>query len=276
MPVRAPADKRFRRAHVTPARRRWRPSWPLLGACVLALAAAGYGGVRAVRLVLSAEGLTITRITVDGNARLSRGEVLALLGSLRGASMVTADLEHWRRVLLESPWVADAVLRRVLPGTLSVTIAERRPLAIGRLGGALYLVDETGVIIDEFGPNYAELDLPIVDGLGASRAGGALVDPSRAAVAARVLADLGRRPDIAARVSEIDVAEPANVAVILKGETTLLHLGGEQFAARLQAYLDLAQALHERVAQIDYVDLRFGERVYVRPQRGRMRDGDGH
>jgi hypothetical protein len=33
----------------------------------------------------------------------------------------------------------------------------------------------------------------------------------------------------------------------------------------LQQYLDLAPALRERVAAIDYVDLRFGERMYVRP-----------
>ena len=31
------------------------------------------------------------------------------------------------------------------------------------------------------------------------------------------------------------------------------------------AFLDLAPALRERVADIDYVDLRFGERLYVRP-----------
>ena len=29
----------------------------------------------------------------------------------------------------------------------------------------LYLVDASGDVIDEFGPQYAEFDLPIVDGL---------------------------------------------------------------------------------------------------------------
>jgi cell division septal protein FtsQ len=48
----------------------------------------------------------------------------------------------------------------------------------------------------------------------------------------------------------------------------MVRVGDDQFADRLQSYLDLAPALRERVPSIDYVDLRFGERVYVRPQSG--------
>ena len=46
---------------------------------------------------------------------------------------------------------------------------------------------------------------------------------------------------------------------------SLLHLGEDHFVERLQSYVELAPALRERVPDIDYVDLRFGERVYVRP-----------
>src|SRR5262249_56571485 len=45
------------------------------------------------------------------------------------------------------------------------------------------------------------------------------------------------------------------------------------------SYLDLAPTLRERVADIDYVDLRFDDRIYVRPasapatvRRGRPED----
>ena len=58
---------------------------------------------------------------------------------------------------------------------------------------------------------------------------------------------------------------------MLEGDTALLHLGEESFAERLQQYLDLGDALRERVAEIDYVDLRFPERLYVRPAQRRGR-----
>jgi cell division septal protein FtsQ len=55
--------------------------------------------------------------------------------------------------------------------------------------------------------------------------------------------------------------------VLLEGDPTLIRLGNERFVERLQSYYELAPALRERVPAIDYVDLRFDERVYVRPAR---------
>ena len=271
MRVAVPADKRFRRAHVTPSRRRrGRRAWPLTLAAVAAVALALYGAYRTATTVTASEALTVSRITVSGTNRMSRGEALALLADARGTSMVTIDLEAWRQKLLASPWVADAAIRRVLPGTLAVAITEREPMAIARIAARLYLVDSEGTIVDEFGPNYVDFDLPIVDGLAAPPAsGGPVVDAARAAVAARLLQDLQRSPAIAGLVSQIDVTDPRAASVILEGDTTLVRVGDERFAERIQSYLDIRDALRERVPDIDYVDLRFDERVYVRPQGGK-------
>lgn len=270
MKVAAPADKRFRRAQVSPARRRpLRQRWGGVARVAVFCAVVLFGMYRAADLVLSADALTISHITVSGNARMSRGEVLSLLDGLRGANMVTADLEHWRRRLLEAPWVLDAAIRRVLPGTVAVAIAEREPMGIARINANLYLVDREGTIIDEFGPNYAEFDLPIIDGLAAAPRGGApLVDDARAALAASLLRDLEEHPAIAGLVSQVDVTDVRAAAVILKGDTALVRIGDDRFAARIQSYLDLRPTLRERIPDIDYVDLRFDERVYVRPQGG--------
>jgi cell division protein FtsQ len=278
MPVSAPADRRFRRAHVTPARKTRLLgrgfSWLRLGGAALLLALAIYVGYRVVRDVVTAEALTVTRITVDGNSRLSKGEVVALLDGIRGTNMLTLDIEAWRQKLLASPWVADAAIRRVLPGTVNVAISERQPLGIGRITDDLYLIDDRGGIIDQFGPNYAEFDLPVIDGLAAApRDNGPLIDEARAALAARVLAALQTRPSLARRVSEIDVSDVNDAVLILKGDTALVRVGSEQFAERLQSYLDLAPTLRERVAAIDYVDLRFDERVYVRPVQSKALQG---
>jgi cell division protein FtsQ len=258
--IAAPADKRFRRAHVSPARRRgWRPSRAVLTA-VIAVALV----YEATTFVFTANALSVSRITVDGNERMSRGEVLARLEGLEGPNMLTADLETWREKLKTAPWVADATLRRVFPNTVMVVIAERTPMGIGRVHDRLLLVDPQGTIIDEFGPNYATLDLPIIDGLAAG--GPSLVDGERALLASRVLAGLQQRPELARMVSQVDVSDVRDAAVLLKNDPAVLKVGHEKFAERLQAYIDLAPALRERVNGIDYVDLRFDERVYVRPR----------
>ena len=64
-------------------------------------------------------------------------------------------------------------------------------------------------------------------------------------------------------MSQIDVTDAHDAVVMLEGDTAMLRLGEQDFADRIQEYLDLAPALRERVADIDYVDLRFDERLYV-------------
>jgi cell division protein FtsQ len=272
-PVAAPADKRFRRAHLKPARKRGltgKQVW--FGAKAIALVAvAVYGGWRGTALVLGASALQVSRITVHGNERLSTGEVLAIVDGLQGGNILRVGLDQWRERLLASPWVEEATLRRMLPSRVDVQIRERRPIGIGRLAGELYLVDATGVVIDQYGPAYADLDLPIIDGLAARPAEGAsAVDERRATLASRLIAALETAPDLAKRVSQIDVSDAHDAVVILDGDGVMLRLGEQDFLNRLQDYLDLAPTLRERVADIDYVDLRFGERLYVRPMaRGR-------
>ena len=268
MGVRAPTDKRFRRSRVRPARRPrdWKLRWWNAFRAVVVLSLVGYAAYRAAHLVLNAPALSIDRVEVQGNTRLSTGEVLALVDGLRGQNILTARLHEWRSRLVTSPWVKDAALRKIVPSTVEIVVSERMPVGLGRAGSRLYLVNERGAVIDEYGPQYADFDLPIIDGLIELVEGGPpMIDGGRAALARRVLADLSDRPDLARRVSQLDVTDPYNVVVLLDGDGALLHLGNERFADRLHAYLEMAAALRQRVPVIDYVDLRFGERVYVGP-----------
>jgi cell division protein FtsQ len=273
--VAAPADRRFRRAHVKPSHRRWnwRPlvRWVAVSAFVLAAVALGlYRG----RTVVAQMGV-VDQIVVRGNDRLSKGEVLAVLSGLRGESLFGTNLDVWRGRLMRSPWVRDAALRRSLPSTVEVVISERQPIGIGRLNGDTYLVDERGAAIDQYGPQYADLDLPIIDGLAAlSDDEGSATDVARAELAARLIAAVRARPDMARKLSQIDVTDAHNASVILDGDPAVIYVGEDQFLQRLQQYVELAPTLRERVPDIDYVDLRFDERIYVRPRGkpGKARD----
>ena len=271
-PVAAPADKRFRRAHVRPAKKRGSPlrhAW-LAVRVVAIFTVMAYGGWRGASLVLAAPALQISRVTVRGNDRLATGEVLALVAGLQRRNLLTVRLDDWRERLMSSPWVEDATLRRILPGTVEITVRERRPMGIGRVANGLYLVDARGVVVDEYGPNYADLDLPIIDGLGSvPHEGAPVVDDAKAFLAARLIVALQERPELAARVSQIDVSDAHDAVVILDGDTAMLRLGEDDFVERLQEYIDLGPALRERVSDIDYVDLRFGDRLYVRPVQRR-------
>lgn len=266
-PVAVSADKRFHRAHVKPARKRGRLKstlWPL-AKCSVLLVLAGFAVYRGNAVLAGAPALQVSEIVVRGNDRLPSGDVLATLDGLRGENIVWTDLDSWRERVLASPWVRNATFRRSLPSTVEVEVAEREPIGIARLKNKLFLVDERGTIIDEYGPRYADFDLPIIDGLAAPRGAASPTDAERGALATRLILALRTKPTVARRLSQIDVTDRHNAGVILNGDPAVIYVGNERFLPRLESYLELAAALRERVEDIDYVDLRFEDRIYVRP-----------
>jgi len=260
----APADKRFRRSDVRPGRRR---SWRALGrraawfggGAVLVLALAAWIGSGLV----DASVLRVNRLDIRGTAQLTKADVHTRLTGILTESILRVDLEEYRLRLLESPWVAGAELWRVLPSTVQVRIVERTPLAIARLRNQLYLVDDAGVIIDRFGPEYSQFDMPIVDGLVPATGADGAVDLARIRLVQRLFAELSLREDLFKRLSQVNVSDARNAIVQIDGEPAALHLGETEFLPRLERYRELADKLRDQPPQ-EYYLLQFGDRVWVK------------
>jgi cell division septal protein FtsQ len=267
--VAAPGDRRFRRPDVRPGARRVLGRWLWRIARLSAgLGVALFVGYAAVRTARASRLFTVSHIAVRGNTRLSTGEVEAMIQGIRGQNILRADLDQYRRQLMDSPWIAAASLRRLLPSTVEVRVVERAPMAIARINDRLYLMDDSGVVIDEFGPQYKEFDLPVVDGLVAAGPtageGGRPIEPARAQLTHRFLDALQPAAALRQRVSQIDVSDEHDLVLLLADDPILIHLGDARFLERLTMYQDLAPTLRDRLQSIDYVDMRFDERVYVK------------
>jgi len=268
MTVHIRPDKRFHRAHLKPGRRRKGVSQLKTVVRIIVLAVVAFGcSYWLFETVRKTSLFSIDTITTIGNNRLSAGEVVTLVESLHGQNIFLADLEDARHYLRAAGWIEDVTLRRVLPSTIEIMVNEREPVGLGRFGVALYLIDSEGLIIDEFAPRFRDLDLPIIDGLSVGGKEGIRdIDKRRAALAAHLLSDIEEHaPRLSDQLSQIDVADPHDAVVLLSGDPVFIHLGEEQFAERLQTYEELKPSLSARVRDVDYVDLRFDGRIYVRP-----------
>jgi hypothetical protein len=201
-----------------------------------------YTAHRAAGVVVGLDVFRVDRIVVTGNQRLSSGEVMALLEGLRGQSILSVDLDDWRAVAMTSPWVADASLRKTLPSTVDVVVQERAPLGIGRINGSLYLVDDRGAAIDDYGhdlcgsrsPDYRRLSAaPATRATTSTRGPGATGCSSLSATAA------------GGQISQIDVSD-RNAVVLLRAIRPCCG-SNERFLGWLQSYFELAPALRESV-----------------------------
>ena len=158
-----------------------------------------------------------SRSSCSGNAHLSTGEVLVAARWPAGRARCCGRTSRRGGTRLQqSPWVADAVLSRV--AARLDRGRDRRAAAAGdrpARTSSLVLVDADGVVIDEFGPQYADVRPADHRWPGAAERSG----PGRPcrdrgrALTARLLTDLSRRPR-AAREGVAGGREPTRTNVV--------------------------------------------------------------
>ena len=264
MAVQARTDRRFHRVHVKPSRRRLTSvTVSRLVLWIVLISGVALASFFLPSVFLSTGFFRVDSFTVRGDTHVSQGEILALIGPLREQNILTADLDIYRQYLMASGWVKTATLRRVLPSTIEVTVEERSPVGLARLGERLYLIDSGGAVIAEHGRPLTDHKLPIIDGLllGSGRG----VDETRAQLASNLISAILPYPELLLQVSQVDVSNPHNAVILLNDSPTLIHLGEDRFAERFQKYLDLLPSLRSHVLDIDYIDLRFDRRLFIRP-----------
>ncbi|MGW8179894.1 MAG: cell division protein FtsQ/DivIB [bacterium] len=79
--------------------------------------------------------------------------------------ILAIDLERVRTLVEADSWIKKAIIRRKLPDQLVIHLTEREPIAVAAIDNGLYVVDDEGVVLDLFGPDYQSIDRPIVKGL---------------------------------------------------------------------------------------------------------------
>ena len=245
-------------------RRRLRPlAWCVAGVLAVGGAAALVRTVHPGSTVASwrerlgaTTSLVVQDIVIEGREKTPEPMLRAALGVARGDRLLGFSLEAARTRIEGLTWVQHATVERRLPGTVVVTLQERRPFAVWQTGGKFVLIDRAGQVVAEQDPvkdAAAFVSLPLVVGPGA---------PERAA---ELLDQLAAQPILRARVvAAIRVGERRWNLRLSNGADVLLPEGAEVAAMVRLMELHTAQALLDRPLQT--LDLRLPDRLVVRPQ----------
>jgi cell division protein FtsQ len=240
---------------------------PMLSLTVMLVWAGGITGLIAgghlSRLADSLEagitgaGFAVDEIVVAGAERTSATDAYAALGIEQGQSIFAVDVSEARARLLDLPWVADAEVRRALPGTVRIRLVEKRPFALWRNGQSIVVIERSGAVITEL--KAGSLDhLPLFSGSGAPEAAAAFLDvvrPYRAVFARlQTIRRMGER--------RWDLLLAGGVTVRLPEE------GWEGQLAELEGLI-VDKAILER--DIEMIDLRYPDNYVFRLHNGDSR-----
>jgi cell division protein FtsQ len=236
--------------------RRWRAVGA--AACGLGLAAVLVLGLpRLWQAVRAHPYFALTAIDVSGNERLSRREVLQWAGVHEGSSIWDAAPSVLRVRLQRQPWIRHVSVRREFPHRLTISLEERRPVAIVRLDSLEY-VGRGGRVLDPLQPEDSR-DFPLITGLeGAAAADFVPIGVHRALQLLRLCAHAGFE------VSEIHVDRRRGVTVFPLRTAVAVVLGWGNWRHKLARSARVLAAWNGQVERLAVVDATFRNQVVVR------------
>jgi len=201
--------------------------------------------------------LEIRDVRITCSDESVRAGVIRLLDATRWGNILLLDMADVRGRLEALPWVKEARLRKVFPSSLEIGITPRAPAALLQRD-AVYLIDRDGVELQKAEP-AAFRGLPLlVDGAG-------FVE-ERADKLRRAWDCLDSLPDAKRiEVESLDLTDPSNAVLKLRSEPTRVLLGDRSFAVRIADFLNSKERWTHSFGLLEYVDLRFDDRVYLKP-----------
>jgi cell division protein FtsQ len=258
--------RRFARSGWPAARR-----WVVISTSLACAAVAAYFGTRFLLFSPTVRLAGYDQIEVTGNHYVSSAAITERFASDLGHSILRIPLEARRQALEAIPWVAQVSVQRALPRHIRVELTEREPVAFLRTTAGLALVDAHGVILER--PLQADFAFPVVTGL--SEAVPLAQREQRMKMFLDFLhdADLAR-PGASDGVSEVDLADPADLRATLTGlpgleseAPLMVRFGDQDFVNKYRLLVDNIDQWRARTGRIESIDLRFARQVVVNPEQ---------
>ncbi|MAW85844.1 MAG: cell division protein FtsQ [Phyllobacteriaceae bacterium] len=203
-----------------------------------------------VSAVASGTGFAISQVDIAGNTETSEIDVMGAIGLTGWTALPGFSPEAARQRIAELPWVQEASVQKVYPGTLQVKVSERTPFALWQQGDSVAVIERDGSVIAPY-RNDRYASLPLVVGHGAAQK------------ASMFIAGMERFPVIAQRVrGYVRVADRRWDLILDNGVTIKLPERGELAAVQKVVELQQGEGLLDK--DIVSVDMRLGERIAIR------------
>jgi cell division septal protein FtsQ len=187
--------------------------------------------------------------------------------ALHSPEMLLLQLDTRRSEIQEVSWVEDASVQRILPNRLRVEITERTPIAFFRNGAELTLIDSHGVLLDR--PEGEDFHFPIVTGLSEN------IPRDEREKRMKIYQEFMQAIELvksgsADRVSELDLANPRDVRVVLTGlagadkpQAVTVHFGQSDFNNKYRMLIENFAQWQANSGRVQTIDLQYSRQVVI-------------
>lgn len=201
--------------------------------------------------------LEIKDVNITCENQAIKNNVQDIIGDYAFGNILLFDSHHLQERIESFPRVKNVIIRKIFPLSLDISIEERKPFAVLKKE-YYFVIDTEGVIFSQ--SEAFNISLPL------------LLDKGNFMNYYREKIDLAREclenmtPEDRQNIEILDLSENLNVKVKTKNSLTWLILGNDHFGEKFRRYLAEKTTL-ERYGELEYVDLRFQDRFFIKPLR---------
>jgi cell division protein FtsQ len=208
--------------------------------------------------------LEIREVEIEGIHHVTKPEVLERLVLKPGMGLHQVSTALLAERVRTHAWIKEATVERRPPHLLHVTILERTPAAIIRMGADHWLSDERGYLLAQLGRQDDQM-LPLLIGLDTQSLQRGEVGARNAVQSGIVLAKLIANT-FDGRV-EVDLTKFSNVVASANG--VRFQFGGDSLVDQWERFRKVNPSfkvapLDNRKRTVSEIDLRYDNRVIVR------------
>lgn len=187
-----------------------------------------------------------------------RDHVLGMTRNMTWGNSFLLDISEIQKKLASYVWVKDVQVRKIFPSSLKIDIAARTPAALIKKE-TVDLIDEENVVLERAEPS-AYPDLPLLlDERNFSQD-----SQEKLRLTWECLKSLS--PEDKKRVEFLDLSDMGDVILQFRGSPTKIKLGAGAFSQNLDYYQRNIARWERELGALEYVDLRFPDRVYFKSQ----------
>lgn len=180
----------------------------------------------------------VTVVEVTGAQTYTVEQIQAASGIRQGGNLLFVDTDAVEGTIkLNLPYLSEVVVERIIPNTITIKVAESRPLAVINTGGSWWIMDQKARVLEKTNSSGLSGKI-VVTGLEPVTAGEGLVlnveesDKTKLSYLTNVLTAL-EAAGLAGEVTRLDVSNIAYITLNYGGRFTVLLGSGENTAYRL-------------------------------------------
>lgn len=200
----------------------------------------------------------IREIIFSGNRHIADSELRTMAGVNIGDGLLAVSNKGMSKRLLQSSWIRAVSIRKAFPDRLMIRIHEATPFAILDRRGQAFLIDEKGRLLEKMNGDPVPF-LPIIT-----------ADPEKmpdAFAEAVRLAAVVKDKKIATERTRVEIVangkDPEDLSLVV--DSVVIKVGRGDYEQKLERLFALEAEIKKRMVTVDYVDLRFANRVVVKP-----------